>query len=269
MKIWISASILAVLCIAAFFSTELARYAYDAVQVGPSSAGPSSSFWFGTDILGRDLFSRILVGARLSLAVGFSTALVSLILGSLVGLVSGYFGGRIDRFCMAVADMLLTFPMLLLAILITLLVGRGVMGIFISIAATSWVQQARLVRGLTLQARGLLYVESARAVGVSTFGILLRHIFPNLLGPIFVSLTFQIPTNIMTESFLSFVGLGIEPPLCSWGSLANEGYQSMQSYPHLILFPGFALFITMIALNMLGDGLRDYYDPKSKSGLLI
>lgn len=244
----------------------IAPYAYDAVSVGENLLPPSSAHLMGTDVLGRDLFSRILFGARLSLAVGFFTAIFALVMGTLTGAVAGYFGGWWDRIVTNVTDSFNIFPMLLLAIILTLLVGRGFFGIFLAIGLTTWVTQARLVRGLVLQAREMPFVEASRALGLGHFRIILKHILPNLWGPMIVSLSFQIPNNILTESFLSFVGLGLQPPYSSWGTLANEGFRGIQSYPHLMIFPGLALFITMVAFNFLGDSLRDLLDPKSRVG---
>ena len=263
--IW-SAGTLLILCILALAADWVAPFAYDAVSVGPNLSPPIRGFWMGTDVLGRDLFSRILFGARLSLAVGFCTAIFALVLGTVTGAVAGYFGGVWDRVLMGIVDLFYIFPMLLLAILLTLLLGRGFTGIFLAIGMTTWVTQARLVRALVLQAREMPYVEAGRALGLTHGRILFRHIVPNLLGPMIVSLTFQIPNNILTESFLSFVGLGLQPPYSSWGTLANEGFRGIQSYPHLMIFPGMALFITMIAFHFLGDSLRDILDPKSSIG---
>lgn len=262
----ISTAVLAILCILAVGAPWIAPFDYDAVAVGPNMSPPIQGFWMGTDVLGRDLYSRILYGARLSLAVGFCTALFALVLGTLTGAVAGYFGGKWDRILMSIVDIFYILPMLLLAILFTLLVGRGFFGIFLAIGATTWVTQARLVRALVLQARELPYVEAGRALGLTHLKIIFKHILPNLMGPMIVSLTFQIPNNILTESFLSFVGLGLQPPYSSWGTLANEGFRGIQSYPHLMLFPGLALFITMLAFHFLGDALRDVLDPKSSVG---
>jgi oligopeptide transport system permease protein len=267
-KFTISAGILSLLCLLALFAHWFAPYAYDAVGVGPNLSPPIRGFWMGTDILGRDLMSRILFGARLSLAVGFCTAAFALVLGTATGAIAGYFGGNWDRILMGVVDVFYIFPMLLLAILLTLIFGRGFFGIFLAIGMTTWVTQARLVRALVLQARELPYVEAGRAIGLGHFRILFRHIVPNLLGPMIVSLTFQIPNNILTESFLSFVGLGLQPPYSSWGTLANEGFRGIQTHPHLMIFPGLALFVTMIAFHFLGDALRDILDPKSSIGSL-
>lgn len=261
-----SAFILAVLCILAIGAPMFAPYDYDAVSVGPNLSPPIQGFWMGTDVLGRDLYSRILYGARLSLAVGFCTAIFALILGTATGAAAGYFGGKWDKLLMSIVDIFYILPMLLLAILFTLIFGRGFFGIFLAIGATTWVTQARLVRALVMQAREQPYVEAGRAIGLSHFKIIFKHILPNLMGPMIVSLTFQIPNNILTESFLSFVGLGLQPPYSSWGTLANEGFRGIQSYPHLMIFPGLALFLTMIAFHFLGDALRDVFDPKSSVG---
>jgi oligopeptide transport system permease protein len=262
----ISSVTLLFLCVAALLADWIAPFPYDAVSVGPNLSPPVKGFWMGTDVLGRDLMSRILFGARLSLAVGFCTAIFALVMGTVTGAVAGYFGGLWDRVLMGLVDLFYIFPMLLLAILLTLVLGRGFTGIFLAIGMTTWVTQARLVRALVLQARELPYVEAGRAIGLTHGRILFRHIVPNLLGPMIVSLTFQIPNNILTESFLSFVGLGLQPPYSSWGTLANEGFRGIQSYPHLMIFPGLALFITMVAFHFLGDSLRDILDPKSSIG---
>jgi len=265
----LSVIVLLILSVLAIFAPWIAPYSYDAVGVGPNLSPPIHGFIMGTDVLGRDLFSRVLYGARLSLAVGFCTAIFSLVLGTITGALAGYFGGKWDQILMAVVDMFYIFPMLLLAILLTLLVGRGFFGIFLAIGLTTWVTQARLVRALVLQARELPYVEAGRALGLTHMKVLFKHIIPNLMGPMIVALTFQIPSNILTESFLSFVGLGLQPPYSSWGTLANEGFRGIQSYPHLMLFPGLALFITMLAFHFLGDSLRDILDPKSSVGSTV
>lgn len=265
----ISTLILVTLCILAIGAPIFAPYNYDAVSVGPNLSPPIKGFIMGTDVLGRDLFSRILYGAQLSLAVGFCTAIFALVMGTLTGAIAGYFGGKWDKILMSIVDIFYILPMLLLAILFTLLVGRGFFGIFLAIGATTWVTQARLVRALVMQAREQPYVEASRAMGLTHGKIIFKHILPNLMGPMIVSLTFQIPNNILTESFLSFVGLGLQPPYSSWGTLANEGFRGIQSYPHLMLFPGLALFITMLAFHFLGDALRDILDPKSSVGSSI
>ncbi|MBC7691046.1 MAG: ABC transporter permease [Methylotenera sp.] len=242
----------------------ITKYSYEEQNIHQKLETPSGDHWMGTDSLGRDTYSRILYGARMSLAVGVLTALFALTLGTLTGAVAGYRGGWVDHLLMRVVDLVTIFPSLLLAILLTVYLGRGFVGILLALGITAWVTQARLVRNQIIQAKEMAYVESARAIGVSSFFVVARHILPNLWGPIIVSLTFQIPTNIMAESFLSFLGLGLQPPYSSWGTLASEGFRAMRSYPHLIIFPGTVLFITMLAFNYLGDGLRDLLDPRSK-----
>ncbi|MBC7387514.1 MAG: ABC transporter permease [Cryobacterium sp.] len=261
---FLSLLFLATVSIGATFAPTLTRQSYETQNIEEKLETPSAKHWMGTDSLGRDLYSRILYGARMSLAVGVLTALLSLTVGTLIGSVAGYRGGRTDSFLMRIVDLFTIFPSLLIAILLTVFLGRGFLGILLALALTSWVTHARLVRNLVIQAKGLNYVESARAMGLRDSRIVLRHILPNIIGPMIVSLTFQIPTNIMNESFLSFIGLGLEAPYSSWGTLANEGFRAMRSYPHLILFPGTILFITLLAFNALGDGIRDVLDPHGK-----
>jgi oligopeptide transport system permease protein len=255
---------LGAISVGATFAPEFTRQSYETQNIDEKLETPSARHWMGTDVLGRDLYSRIVYGARMSLAVGVLTALLSLFVGTLVGAIAGYRGGKTDGFLMRVVDLFYIFPSLLIAILLTVYFGRGFLGILIALSLTSWVTHARLVRNLVLQAKEMLYVESARSMGIRSGRILFRHILPNIVGPIIVSLTFQIPTNIMSESFLSFIGLGLEPPYSSWGTLANEGFRAMKSYPHLILYPGAILFVTLVAFNALGDGLRDVLDPMGK-----
>lgn len=260
----ISLIFLGVIAVAALLADWVAPFSYESQNMEAILHTPNATHWMGTDSLGRDLLSRIIYGAQMSLTVGVLTALFALVLGTLTGALAGYFGGWTDQIIMRLVDLFYIFPSLLLSILLMVLMGRGLSGILLAIGLTAWVTQARLVRGQVLQARELPYVESARALGTSHFMIILKHILPNLWGPIIVSLTFQIPTNIMSESFLSFLGLGLEPPLSSWGTLANEGFRAMRGVPHLILFPGVVLFLTLLAFNYLGDGLRDALDPKTQ-----
>ena len=262
---------LAMLSLAFLFLTSLialaapivTRFTYFEQNADMALQFPSSTYWFGTDSLGRDLFSRIVYGARISLAVGFFTAIFSLVIGTVYGSISGYSGGKVDTIMMRMADILYALPSILVTVLIMLVVGRGPVGIFLALGIVGWIGGARLVRGQVLQAKEMTYVEAARALGVSRSRILFQHILPNILGPVIVNLTFDIPQNILAESFLSFVGLGLEPPYASWGTLANEGWRAYRTYPHLIIFPGVALFLTILAFNFLGDGLRDALDPQA------
>jgi oligopeptide transport system permease protein len=263
----VSLAFLVLLSVIALLAPWVTNFTYFDQNADHALQSPNATYWFGTDTLGRDLYSRIIYGARISLAVGLFTAIFSLVIGSVYGAVSGYCGGKVDTFLMRLADILYALPSLLVTVLLMLLVGRGPVGIFLALGITGWVGAARLVRGQVMQAKEMLYVESARSLGMGNFRILFTHIFPNILGPVIVNLTFDIPQNIMAESFLSFVGLGLEPPFASWGTLANEGWRAYRTYPYLIFFPGIALFLTILAFNFLGDGLRDALDPQQrKSG---
>lgn len=248
----------------AFLAPWITRFTYFEQNSDAALQFPNATYWMGTDSLGRDLFSRLLFGARISLSVGVFTAIFSLIIGIIYGGIAGYVGGKIDSALMRFSDILNAMPSLLLTILLMLIVGRGPLGIFLALGLTGWIAEARLVRGQVLQAKQMLYVEAARSLGLSHFRILFQHIIPNILGPVIVSLTFGIPQNILSESFLSFVGLGLEPPFASWGTLANEGWRAYRTYPYLIFFPSIVLFLTILAFNFLGDGLRDALDPQAR-----
>lgn len=254
------------------FAELVAPYSYEVQNIDRILEAPSADHWFGTDGLGRDLYSRVIYGARMSMAVGVLTAIVSLLIGGIYGAVSGWVGGWVDTFQMRLIDTLDAIPSLVLLILVGIVFTayqpfenpeiRALVGILFALSVVGWVSLARLVRGQVRQAREFLFVEGATAMGASPSRILARHIGPNILGPVVVMLTFQIPSNILFESFLSFVGLGLQPPFSSWGVLANDGWRAKSS-PHLIVFPGLALFLTMLAFNLFGDGLRDALDPKS------
>ncbi len=246
----------------------------------------SSDYPLGADNLGRDLLSRIIYGTRVSLAVAFIGPLVSIIVGLFVGLIAGYYGGRLDNILMRIVDLMYAFPALLLIILMMTFfrtsfanpdpgtfqytLGKldaatgGLVFIFIGIGLTSWMQMARLVRGQVLSIREKEYVEAAHALGTGTSSIMLRHILPNILGPLIIAETLTIPTYISYEAFLSFIGLGVNPPTPSWGSMISDGSRLISTYPHEALFPALALFLIMFAFNFLGDGLRDALDPRMR-----
>jgi oligopeptide transport system permease protein len=229
---------------------------------------PSQSHWMGTDELGRDLFTRTLFGARVSLAVGLGTAILAMAVGSLYGLVSGHAGGKLDDLLMRIVDIFYSLPDLVLIILVSLVTGRNMVGALIALSLVSWVRFARLVRGQVLQIMKLPYIEAARAGGATAPRILFRHILPNLIGPLLVTLTFSVPAAILAESTLSFIGLGINDPYSpwgiSWGTLAQDGWRGMRRHPHLVFFPGAAIFLTILALNFLGDSMRNWLDPKMR-----
>lgn len=260
----ISGILILAICMVAILAPWLAPYSYDAQDNMALLQSPSSPHWMGTDRLGRDLFSRLLYGARISMSIGILTALAALVWGTGYGAISGYLGGRVDHWMMRWVDIVYALPDLLLIILIMVIMGRGFWGIFWALTLVSWVTVARIVRGEVLRHREQSYVEAARALGAGHSRILFRHILPNTFGPLIVILTFRIPSAILAESTLSFVGIGITPPLASWGTLANEGWAAMKFYPHLIVFPGLFIFFTILAFNFLGDGLRDILDPRNR-----
>jgi len=215
--------------------------------------GPSWSHPMGTDALGRDLLTRVLYGARVSMTVGIGTALIALVIGTTYGLVSGFKGGKLDDFMMRIVDIFYGLPDMLIFILLSLLFGKSIVGLLIALGLVTWVRFARITRGQVLQAKEFVYVEGARAMGAPRRRILLRHILPNILGPILVTLTFSIPAAILAESTLSFIGLGINDPYSgwgtSWGTLAQDGWRAMRAYPHIIFFPAAAIVLTILAFN--------------------
>ena len=262
-------------CLVAALAEWMAPYPFDEQLKGKILLPPDSNHWLGTDSLGRDLLSRLIYGGRISMTVGILTAVISLLLGVIYGAISGWFGGKTDAVMMRAIDILYSIPTLVLLILVKVVFDsitlfsnpelKSLTGILIALSLVGWVTLARVVRGQVLQVKEMQYVEAARCIGNGGGRIVFFHVLPNILGPIIVLLTLQIPSNILFESFLSFLGLGLQPPYSSWGVLAEEGWQSLRSFPHLMLAPGTAIFLTMIAFNLLGDGLRDALDPQSKT----
>ena len=226
--------------------------------------GPSPEHWMGTDELGRDLLTRIIYGARLSIAIGVTIAGMAFLIGTTYGSIAGFYGGRIDSIMMRGVDLAYALPDLLVMILIGVLVGRGTVGILLSLGLVSWMGTARLVRAQLLQLQSEEFIDAARAAGRGTFDIIAKHMLPNAMGPIIVALTFTVPSAILSESTLSFIGLGLSPPACSWGTLASDGWRSLRTHPHLILFPSIFIFMTVLSFNQLGDGLRDALDPRTR-----
>jgi len=229
---------------------------------------PSFAHWMGTDGLGRDLLTRVLYGARVSMTVGVGTGIIALVIGTIYGLISGFKGGAVDQLMMRFVDIFYGLPDMLIFILLSLVFGRNLGGLLIALGLVSWVRFARITRGQVLQAKEFLFVEGARAMGASRRRLVLRHILPNITGPIIVTLTFSIPSAILAESTLSFIGIGINDPYSSWGTswgtLAQDGWRAMRTYPHVLFFPAAAIFLTILAFNFLGNGLRDWLDPKGR-----
>ncbi len=226
--------------------------------------GPSLMHWLGVDSLGRDIFSRILMGARISLAAGVFSVLAGGAIGTLLGLLAGYYEGWWDRITMRVADVLFAFPGILLAIGVVAILGNGMINVICAVAIFSIPAFARLVRGNTLMLKQLTYIEAARSIGASDWTIIVRHILPGTISSVVVYFTMRIGTSIITAASLSFLGLGAQPPTPEWGAMLNEARADMVIAPHVAIFPSLAIFITVLAFNLLGDGLRDALDPKLK-----
>ncbi|MEC0226387.1 ABC transporter permease [Paenibacillus alba] len=226
---------------------------------------PSAAHWFGTDELGRDVYARILYGARISLFIGLMAALIDFVIGIIYGGIAGYFGGRIDNIMMRFVDLLYGIPYLLVVILLMVVMGPGLLTIIVALSATGWIGMARIVRGQVLSLKSSEYVLAARTLGGSAGYIIRKHLLPNAIGVIIVQVTFSVPSAIFAEAFLSFLGLGIQPPLASWGVMANDGLSTILSGQWWRLFyPAFFISITMLAFNLVGDGLQDAFNPKRR-----
>ncbi len=257
-----SGIVLAAISLLAAFSPLIPGLADPNVQdLQLGAVPPSAGHWMGTDILGRDLLARVLHGGRISLMVGLIATLVSFLIGVTYGAVSGYFGGKLDNAMMRFVDVLYSLPYMFLVILLLVFFSRSLIMLFVALGAVQWLTMARIVRGQVLSLKHQEFVEAARSIGVSHAGIIFRHLIPNALGPIIVYATLTVPAVMLQEAFLSFLGLGVQPPDASWGVLVNEGAVVMGFFPWLVIFPGLALAVTLFCLNFLGDGLRDALDP--------
>lgn len=259
--------VLMVVAACSWLGFSLTPYSFD--QTGDQLlAGPSREHLMGTDELGRDLLTRVIYGARLSVAIGFVTAGVAFVIGTIYGSIAGFYGGKVDNLLMRGVDLAYSLPDLLVMILIGVslppAIGRTPFGILLALGLVSWMGTARLVRAQLLQLQHEEFIDAARAAGQGTFNIIVKHLLPNAMGPIIVALTFTVPSAILSESTLSFIGLGLSPPAASWGTLANDGWRALRSHPHLIFFPSFFIFITVLSFNILGDGLRDALDPRTR-----
>ena len=255
---------IALLCLIGPF---LVPYSHETTQLAYGAQAPSWTHWFGTDELGRDIFVRTLIGGRISIGVGFAATMVALLIGVVYGMIAGYYGGRIETTMMRLVDTLYALPFTIIVILLTVLLGRSILLIFLAIGVVEWLTMARIVRGQTKALRKQTFIDAAIVGGVPTRRILGRHILPNLLSPVIVFTTLTIPAVILLESVISFLGLGVQPPMSSWGMLINEGAVKLDIYPWMLIFPALFFSLTIFAFNFVGDGLRDALDPKNSGEL--
>lgn len=248
----------------AIIGPAFSSYSYEDQNFMQANLSPSAEHWFGTDSLGRDLFVRVLYGARISLSIGIVASLINLVIGVIYGGISGYAGGRTDRIMMNIVDILYSVPTLLYVILLMVVFKPGLMNIFVALGISYWLQMARIVRGEVLKLKEQEFVLAAKSMGAGSSRILVKHLIPNAVGAIIVSLSMSIPDAIFTEAFLSFIGLGVSAPMASWGVLASDGVNSIRVFPFQLFFPALAISLTMLAFNFLSDGLRDALDPKMR-----
>ena len=246
----------------ALLTPWIAPYSYQAQNLELGASPPSAAHWLGTDIFGRDLMTQIMYGGRISLAVGFVATAVALLIGVTWGAIAGYVGGRADAVMMRLVDILYALPFMIFIVLLTVVFGRNMLLLFLAIGAVEWLTMARIMRGQVQSLRQQEFVEAAISLGLSPATLIRRHLVPNALGPIIVYTTLTIPNVMLLEAFLSFLGLGIQPPQTSWGLLISYGAETMEEYPWLLIFPGLALTLTLFSLNFLGDGLRDALDVR-------
>jgi oligopeptide transport system permease protein len=253
-------AVLAVLCVVAPWFLP---YGYSEQDLNLGASAPSSAHWLGTDMLGRDLLVRLLYGGRISLGVGLCATFVALTIGVVYGAVAGYLGGKADTVMMRIVDVIYALPFTIFVILLMVFFGRNIILLFVAIGAVEWLTMARIVRDQVLSLKRMEFIEAARSLGLGHGRIIFRHMLPNLLGPVIVYTTLTIPAVMLLEAFLSFLGLGVQPPMSSWGTLIKDGAEKMEEYPWLLLFPGSVFSLTLFSLNFLGDGLRDALDVRA------
>lgn len=259
----VSIVILVVLIVMTIVGPHLTQYSHEKMIVEDRNMGPSSEHWFGTDALGRDIFTRVWKGGRVSMLIGVLGALIVSVVGCIYGGVCAYFGGNVDTVLMRILEILVSVPYLIVVILISLITeSKGVGSILLALTITGWCGTARLVRGQVLQVRQQEFIMAAQALGVSSWKIITRHLIPNTIGVIIVSATFEIPGFIFSEAFLSYIGLGVQSPDTSWGAMASEAQGNLMFYPYQLFFPSLMIALTMLSFTLLGDGLRDALDPK-------
>jgi oligopeptide transport system permease protein len=254
--------VLTFLSFLAILGPIISSHPYYETNLALKNQSPSLTYWFGTDDLGRDIFTRVCSGARISLFVGVSAAFIDLLVGVLWGGVAALVGGKLDNFLMRIADILHAIPYLLVVIMLMVVMGSGLVPILIALTFTGWIGMARIVRGQIMQLKEQEYILAVTALGAGYRRILFKHLIPNAIGPIIVTMTLTIPIAIFTEAFLSFLGLGVQAPMASWGTMASDGLPAMRYYPWRLFFPAFFISITMLSFNLVGDGLRDALDPK-------
>ena len=253
---------LLVFVVIALLTPWIAPYGYETQNLDLGASPPSAQHWLGTDVFGRDVLTQIMYGGRVSLAVGYIATAVALLIGVTWGAVAGYVGGRVDAVMMRLVDILYALPFMIFIVLLMVVFGRNVLLLFLAIGAVEWLTMARIMRAQVQSLRQQEFVEAAISLGLSPTAIIRRHVVPNALGPIIVYTTLTIPSVMLLEAFLSFLGLGIQPPQTSWGLLISYGAETMEEYPWLLIFPGLALTLTLFSLNFLGDGLRDALDVR-------
>ncbi|HEU63920.1 MAG TPA: ABC transporter permease [Chlamydiae bacterium] len=254
--------ILFLIIIMAIIGPYLNSYTYFDTHLELKNLSPSTKFWFGTDELGRDVFTRIWYGARISLSIGIAAAVIDIIIGMIYGAIAALFGKYVDEIMMRVADIIATIPYLLAVILLIVFMSPGILTILIALTITGWINMARIVRAQILSLKKMPFVEAAIVMGASNFRIIFKHLLPNCMGSIITTMTISIPLAIFTEAFLSFLGLGIQAPISSWGVMVNDGLYALRYYPWRLFFPAFMICLTMLAFNLLADGIRDIFDPK-------
>jgi oligopeptide transport system permease protein len=258
----IGSVILLLIVVFAVIGPSLVHYSYDKVDLTRTYTPPGRTHWFGTDVLGRDIWARIWIGARVSLFIGVVSALSQMVIGILIGSISGLSGGKVDMIIMRAVDVLIAVPFLIWVSLFMLVLKPGIQSIIFAFSLTEWKGLARLVRGEVLRLKETEFVVATKGMGASTWRLIRRHLFPNVLPVVIVSVTFQVTGAIFGEAFLSYIGLGIQPPLTSWGILIASGIGEMRTYPYMLFLPALFISLTMLSLQLIGDGLRDATDPK-------
>jgi len=260
----LSLILLIIIVVFAMFGQMMTPFDYQSNDLSNTNQAPDSEHWFGTDALGRDMFARTWMGAGISLQVGLYAALVDLIIGVLIGGIMGYYGGRIDEVLNRFCEILYSIPSMLVVILLIVVLNPSMFTIVLALSVTGWINMAWIVRGQVMQLKGQEYVLAARALGANTAHIMLKHLIPNAMGPIIVTITMTVPSAIFAEAFLSFLGLGVQSPAASLGTLINDALKAMTVYPWRMAFPAVLISLTMLCFNIFGDGLRDALDPKMK-----